>query len=267
MSIINVLLFCLLIINSYSILDKDFFFYDYYTCLDQGRSDIEACTRVNSTLEYKEEYGSHCCILTYKRDPASSFKTEYGANWKEIFKSIFQIPDDNVLDEMLNELRGNMKEGSSCRLFTKNLKNYFLYDYSFDAINGTIKYDCGDGEQTFTSKDYIPIEENDKLYKDIVDCNQVSDEKNCFKRASKLYSVKSQCCWCEKSSLENDYLLERHICKGFSINEIDQEIKRYMNTSMKIFNQTYTMACTCLNKEGKSVKALANSVTGQIILE
>lgn len=45
---------------------------------------------------------------------------------------------------------------------------------------------------------------------------------------------------------------------------MEDELKNYMT---EVNREKYTMTCSCLNKEGKSVKATLNSVTGQITIE
>lgn len=266
MSLINILLFCLLLINSTSVIQKEFLYKDYYECLYEGSYINDTCIGMNPTLESKEVYGSQCCILHYKPDPSFEYKNKYGVNWRLYLKQLFGFTDE-ALDEMLKSKYETAIERYRCGILPKKLKIYYLYDYSFEAINTTLRYDCGDGEQNFIGKDYVPIEEDDKLFKDIIDCNLEIGEKNCYKRASKLYSENSQCCWCEKKSIDGRYMVDSNICRGFSVNEIEEEMKNETLLASKMYLQKYTMTCNCLNKGGKSVKVFANTVTGQITFE
>ena len=75
MSILNVILFYLLIINSNSISinyilknNKDDLSKCYYAG-PEGEATIEKCTAVTSTFQGPNRYESKCCLISYKIDP------------------------------------------------------------------------------------------------------------------------------------------------------------------------------------------------------
>ena len=266
MLVINILLFYLLIINSTSIIDRDFFSDDRSKCLKK-HSNIEACINTSSTLEYKEEYGSQCCKLTFTKDVIVNFKKKFGENYKEVLMQFFNA-NKTQIEEYLKLIISDVKEETRCDLLPKKYQNTFLYDFSFEALNGTIKYDCGDGVKTFIVKNYCPITEDERVHKDFVDCGKETEEKKCYKAASKLSSQNSQCCWCQRIPFNSQYhFRDPYECKGYSINEIEQEMNTYTQINAIQYRQNFTLSCNCLNKKGKLIKSSSNSITGQTTIE
>ena len=263
MSIINILLFYLLITIYSQIIVNDIIRNDAIKCtgaFKEGLFPSQVCTDINPTLEGLE-YGSQCCKISIRNDPIAKLENEYGKNWKQVLMSLLNIKDEKSLDEMIKS-KYPIEEYNYCFLLPEK-RNSFLYSTSFLFGDFIIGYDCGDGEQIFNNKNYIPIEEDEKEYKDIFDCDHEHGETNCYERASKLYSQNSQCCWCHR--IYNDSNLRAmSSCHGFTINKMEDELKNYMT---EIYREKYTLKCSCLNKEGNSVKATLNSVTGQITIE
>ena len=64
-----------------------------------------------------------------------------------------------------------------CNALIKKFRNVELYAISFTAYDGKISYNCGTGEETFEIKDFYPYNEEEKNYKDLIDCRVQINEK------------------------------------------------------------------------------------------
>ncbi len=127
---------------------------------------------------------------------------------------------------------------------------------------------CGDGEETFNLKDFIPKTDFEKKGKDMADCGTASDEKSCNKKSSKLVTDEAQCCWCETTSIGDmapDFGFQN--CMGLPTKEIEDYLKTAGGVYDEGMGMKTKMTCSCWDKNGKSTSILANSVTGEIIID
>ena len=264
MSIRSILLLTLLIIYSYSYYEKNIIIEDYEKCGKASSSystTTEECTAITPTLIGTGDFESQCCRLTVTIDPFERFKSKYGENWKQKYMEILGINEEQ-LEKEIDKRYSSAEKISFCNALIKKFKNVDLYRISFGAYNGEISYNCGDEEKTFKPKDFYPITEEEKVYKDEIDCNVQEDEKQCINKAYKLSSYNSQSCWCKQQFISYNGYSEG--CHRYSINDFKNELKIFMEKNK---NYTITMKCSCLNKEGKHVNAFANLVTSEIIIE
>ena len=82
--------------------------------------------------------------------------------------------------------------------YKNKYENIELYGISIPVFDGKLKYDCGDGEQIFDREKYNPSNEEEKMYKDNIDCSNQFEENYCLNKGSELLSSNFQCCWCEE---------------------------------------------------------------------
>jgi len=267
MFFINVILFSILFLQSISQeegLVKD----DVTKCMRVnflGEATTEACTAVTPTLESTGDYEGKCCKINFVNDPLLTYKRAFGDDWKAKICEQFELDEDLTEDEIREKLKIEQK---ICSILTKIGKNLALYNFALASLDGEVKYDCGDGEETFNSKDFIPKTDFEKKNKDMADCGVASDEKSCNKKSSKLVTDDAQCCWCETSSigdLAQNFGLQN--CMGLPIKEIED----YLKTTIGIYDEGMgmktKMSCSCLDKKGKSTSILVNSATGEVIID
>ena len=267
MSFINIILFSLLFLQSNSQeegLVKD----DATKCMKAnflGEVSTEACTEVTPTLESTGDYKGQCCKITFLNDPLLNFKKMFGDDWKAKVCEQFNLDEDITEDEIIEKFKG---EQNMCNILTKIGKNVGLYNFALMSLGGEVKYDCGDGEETFNSKDFIPKTDFEKKGKDMADCGTASDEKSCNKKSSKLVTDEAQCCWCETTSIGDitpDFGFQN--CMGLPTKEIEDYLKTTGGLYDEGMGMKTKMTCSCLDKNGKSTSILANSVTGEIIID
>ena len=270
MSFINIILFSLLFLQSISQEEEGLVQEDYGKCMKanfMGGVTTEDCTDVTSTLESTGDYEGQCCLLSFKTDPLAGIKRMFGEDWKAKIMEQYEL-DEDLTDEEIIEKIGLKGEQSMCSLLTKVGKNVGLYSMALNSLDGEVTYDCGDGKETFNSKDFIPKTDYEKKNKDMADCGTATDEKTCNKKSSKLITNEAQCCWCEASSIGGmDFGFQN--CIGYPTGDLEE----YLKNTAKTYNtgegmgMKMKMTCSCLDKNGKSTSILTNSVTGEIIIE
>ena len=170
--------------------------------------------------------------------------------------------NEEELEKEIAKRYSSAEKISFCNILNKKFKNVELYRLSIGAYNGEISYNCGDEEKTFELKDFYPITEEEKVYKDEIDCNVLEDEKQCIDKGYKLSSYNSQSCWCKQQFISYEGYSEG--CDKYSVNEFKKELEIFIE---KKKDNIINMNCSCLNKEGKRVNAFVNLVSGEIIIE
>ena len=152
----------------------------------QSQLTASKCNEANPLLESKDFYKGQCCFVKTNLDPLYSLKQNYRENWKEAAISIYEV-DENISDEDLLEVAlSEETEGlnDQCRIILDNSKEVSLYEMALLAVNKTIKYDCGNGEKTFSARNFNPKNEKEEIDKDLADCGNSNEnyiEKKMFK--------------------------------------------------------------------------------------
>ena len=268
MSILNVVLIFILIINStpqniynFEINEEDF--EECENAGSEGEATIEECTAVTPNFKGLEGYESKCCIITYKKDPFAQYKAMFGENWKQRYMELFYLNEKQVEDK-INRAYVSAPEGSMCYDLIKNYKNIELYGISLDKFGGKLRYNCGDGEETFDREKYNPSDEEEKMNKDFIDCRVQFEENNCLNETSKLFSDNSQCCWCDEVTVFDNNPntgVSTSNCLGFPVKEFRNKLEEIANKKKE---EKYTMKCTCLDKKGKKIISYLDSFNGKI---
>ena len=156
-----------------------------------------------------------------------------------------------------------------CTHFINTEINIQLYSLSLETIDGNINYNCGDGEQYFNYKTFLPSNDYEKKAKDRLDCGNEFDEISCYKRASKLKTNDAQCCWCERTILsrEGDLTgLYNSSCYGYPIDGLNNTLKTDIENQQKKGSRN-RLICSCLDKNGKTTNFITNSMTDEVIIE
>lgn len=196
MSFISIILFSLLFLQSTSQEEEGLVQEDFGKCMQlnfMGQVTTEACAEVNPELELTGDYEAKCCRITFLSDALLAYKRMFGDDWKAKLIEQYELDEDITEDEIREKL-GLKNEQNMCTLLTKIGKNIALYNMGIASLDGEVKYDCGDGEESFNSKDFIPENDFEKKNKDMADCGTVSDEKSCVKKSAKLVTDEAQCC-------------------------------------------------------------------------
>ena len=269
MSIINLILLSLLILKITSLDDSiDNSVGDRKKCEQanhSGEVTTEKCNSITPTLESTGEYKGECCRLSIKNNPFLKFKKFYGENWKTIVCQMFGL-DENISEKDILKIFGlkNDKIENTCLFLNPNYIKIQLYSIS-SYYETNINYNCGDGEETYNSKDFIPSNDFEKKYKDILDCQIEPNEKLCSKKAFNLSTDNVQCCWCEMIEKGGEYESQSQSCDGYPFDGLEEEIKNHVNENNKGNEVIYN--CSCYHKNGKITKVSANSITGEVIIE
>lgn len=270
MSFIKLLLFSVLFLQLSS-QEEGLVQTDFAKCMQtnfMGAVTTEDCTVVTDSLESTGDYKGKCCKMTFETDALAAYKRMFGDDWKEKLIEQYEL-DEDITEDELREKLGLKNEQSMCSLLTKIGKNVGLYTMSLQSLDGKVKYDCGDGEESFNSKDFVPKTDYEKQNKDMADCGTATDEKTCNKKASKLLTDDAQCCWCEASTIgDAAFNFGFQNCMGYPTKNLEQ----YLNTTAQSYKgagmqMKMKMTCSCLDKSGKSTSILTNSATGDIIID
>ena len=269
MSIINLIILSLLILNSTSLDDIDKSDEDRQKCEqinDSGEVTDEKCISITQTLESTGQYKGECCRISYKTDPLAFFKKIYGEQWKTIVCQMYGF-DENISQKDLLKIFGMKDEEieNNCIFLNPDVIKAQLYSFS-SFYETDINYNCGNGEDIYNAKDFIPSTDLEKKYKDVIDCHLETNEKSCSKKPYKLLTDEVQCCWCELTEEGIGSLSTTISCNGYPIEGLEEEIKKTINKKESNENQV-TYKCSCFNKNGKNTKVSANSITGEIIIE
>ena len=128
-------------------------------------------------------------------------------------------------------------------------EKYFLGNlYSLDyAFKHDMTYDCdGEGDKTFNSSDYDPIEKWEIEIKEKYDCIYSETEEQC-KANPKYFKLNTRCCW-----FSNVKLYDKASCFGMKelIDEEFNKIIPYIGNA-RMLNPNKTMDFSCYDKTDK----------------
>lgn len=268
MSFLNLLLFNLLIIYSTS--------YEKYTfniknedlrkcsvSKNNNSPTVEQCTSKTPSLIGRGINESQCCRVIFKEDPFYYYKSKYGENWKKEYMKSKNI-NENQIESEINRIYNSVNEKKMCIPLNKNLKDLELYFLSNGTIERTLKYNCGNGEETFNKKNFYPSNEEEKNSYDIVECQFETNEKNCYKKSSKLFIDNNQCCWCQENYIFPDSMSSSGACKAFPISGLKNKFEEILKQKK---DKKFKMRCICSDKKGKKVTASLNSFYNKISIE
>lgn len=269
MSILRIILFNILVLQVISLDESTIYTQDVAKCIQPnslGEITTEKCTSITPSLESTGSFKGQCCRVTYVNDASLSYKKLFGENWKEKVCQIYGLDTDLTENEIIDKLSLGYEQ-NTCTHFTDTGKNIALYSLSLSAVDGDINYNCGDGEQNFNYKTFVPTYDYEKISKDMADCGHEFDEKNCSKRASKLKTDDIQCCWCESTNLgdeANGYSIQ--LCNGYTTDGLEDILNNSVESQKKAGLKN-KMTCSCLDRNGKTTNFLYNSITGEVIVE
>jgi len=208
--------------------------------------------------------GNKCCFFTFKKDPIDYYKKLYGENWKKIVANS-RAYDLNISEEEIRNIEmKNIKEENICSLSMKNLDT-ILYGYSLTSIDGTIKYNCGEGEKIFNKKEFHPKSKDEILDKELIDFSLSISEKDCLKKGNKLSSNDYQMCWCEKIPLSYGSFKEKK-CVPYRASTFRMRLRKEM-TKLKNEKTKVEYKCTCSNNKNKTIRGRYNSSNGEVKVE
>ena len=267
---LKTILFSILILQSISTEEEDTLSKDIQKCMQPvftGKVTTEACNEMTESLESTGDFEGKCCKMTLNIDALVGYKRMFGEDWKSKICEEFDLDEDLSEDEIREKL-ALKNEQNICSVITKIGKNVGLYTVSLQSIDGEVKYDCGDGEETFNSKDFVPTTDFEKTRKDMADCGVPSDEKSCSKKSGKLLTDDAQCCWCDTSSIGGDLTpaFSTQMCVGYPTVDLEDMLKGMVESNQDAGMKIKT-ECSCLDKKGKSTSILINSSTGEVIIE
>ena len=226
----------------------------------------QTCTSITPSLEAEGIYKGKCCKLVKNPDLLRNFKMLYKENWKKMVCQMYGI-NENYSDEQINSIIGSNYKDTKCQIITNLSKLTTLYSESLLSIDGKVEYDCGEGEKTFYTNNFVPENEDEQLGKDIVDCNIEFAEKNCYKAGEKLSTSLAQCCWCETKYLTPEYAAANgEVCMGFRNDNFLQTLNNMLNTYTSS-NMKIEYKCNCYDKNGYNSKGSFNSATGDLNVE
>ena len=222
------------------------------------------CTSITPTLEAGGDYKGQCCKVTANTDPLYTFKASYHENWKQKVCEMFGLSENTSEEELRQKLSYSVIKDQCSVLKEKSLLAD-LYSTALSTVDGKASFDCGSGEKTFSASDFFPTNESEQRTKDILDCNYEYTEKNCGKRGTKLGSSDIQCCWCDTTYL-NPVLPNAQVCMGYANDNLKSTLNNMM-TTYKSTGLNVEYKCSCTNKNGGTVKASFNTVSGEVTVE
>ena len=240
------------------ILDHD----DFKKCHDLNRNDTKDCTSINPSLKLKED---QCWRFTINLDTLQKLKDNYPENWKKIASQMYGF-DENLSEEEIREKYVKNTKKNICNLMIgdEDYKNYILYESSRFSVGGKITYNCGDGEKSYKTKDYIPKKLIFKKLKDSIECARQTNETNCYNAASKFLTNDALACWNKVNFYDEKNLgsPDEESCTGHFLSEYKKE---FTNTfkfykGYKKIEETWN----CVNKSGKKIQIYMNTITGKL---
>ena len=257
-------------------IDSDIFNKELSKCLipfiNSGNSssiDVDKCTAISpslESLELGEMYKGKCCKLSIFVDNIYYYKRSYGENWEKMIKKEFNIEEDITEEEIRSKYLPS-KNQDICFLLLDSLKGASLYQMSLTDSNRKVKYDCGNGEEIFSAKDYHPTDEDELIDKESIDCYNEFTEKGCNKRSTKLSSDDNQCCWCEKVYLQSESKEKnRKECEFYRISRMKELLQKQLKNN-KDQDEKFEYKCDCYNRKGNKIKASYNTMTGDILIQ
>ena len=229
--------------------------------------NVDECVKISSSLQLTGINDGQCCKISASMDTLLQYKINYGENWKKRIIEILKL-DENITEEELRNKYFLPKDRNLCAIMIKSIFNFQLYQQSSLSVDGSAKFDCGEGEKIFKSKEYYPTDKDEIFDKDMIDCGLEFSEKNCNKRGIRLSSDDAQCCWCEKIALSQDEFLSDNNkrCFGYRIRDFKESLIYELN-SAKERNSKFEFKCECYNNIGKTIKGSYNTVTGEVLVE
>lgn len=226
----------------------------------------QSCTSITPTLEAGGIYKGKCCKIIQTPNYLNNYKMLFKENWRQMVCQMFGLSED-LSDEEINAKIGLNQKDIQCKVITDYSQLTTLYSFSLLTIDKKVIYDCGDGETTFYSNNFVPENEEQELGKDIIDCNVENFEKDCYKRAGKLSSSLSQCCWCETNYLNQEMAAANsEHCFGYRNDEFAETLNNLQN-SYSSYNLKMEYICNCYDKDGNNVRGRFNTVTGDLNVE
>ena len=255
--------------NFLDIMENEALGNEFGKCIDamallSQKESADKCVARSSLLP-KGDNGAKCCFFSFKTDPVIDYKKKYGKNWKKIVAQSKGYDLNISEEEIRKKLIENIKEGSLCHLSPNSSNFTFLYLYSLGSLDGTVKYDCGEGQKIFNRKEYHPTTKDQIIDKELLDSALLYSEKDCLKRGTKLSGDDYQLCWCEKIPLSAGGFNEK-LCVPFRTSTFLTSLKREMNKSQKD-NSKVEYKCTCSNNKKKTIKGRYNSANGEVKVE
>jgi len=269
MSVLNIILFYFLIINSTANrIDLAFKHNreDMEKCERVSRNQeatLERCIEITPTFKGPKRYESKCCMITSKIDPLERLKFAFGENWKQEFMKRQKLNEQQA-EERINQIYDYAPETSICYDLIENYENAELYGISLPVFDGKLKYDCGDGEKIFDREKYNPSNEEEKMHKDHTDCSNQFEENYCLNKGSKLLSNNYQCCWCEEVFIYNEeenLESKTNNCEGYQIKELKNKLEEFVEEKK---GKKITKKCICSDKNGNHQKINLNTFNGKI---
>ena len=229
--------------------------------------NVDECVKISSSLQLTGINEGQCCKISVSMDTLLQYKLRFGEDWKKRAIEYFKL-DENITEEELRNKYFLPEDNNFCGLMIKIVGNLQLYQLSSLSVDGSAKFDCGEGEKIFKSKEYYPTDKDEIFDKDMIDCQLEFSEKNCNKRGIRLSSDNAQCCWCEKIALSQDEFLSDNYkeCTGCRISDFKEILTKALN-SAKERNSKFEYKCECYNNIGKTIKGSYNTVTGEVLVE
>ena len=253
----------------------DFDFADFRRCSETNVEDLSStaskvCSSINSSFKRDTD---QCCLIVMTIDTLQDLKKKYPENWKKKASEEYGF-DENLSEEEIREKYVKNKRHNSCSLMTgdEDYRIYNLYMNSQFSYGGKISYDCGDGEKSFKTKDYIdyiPKQQKFKIVKDIVMCLRETNEANCHNAASKFLTEDVLACWNTANTFKDDLgYSDIEECRGYKISEyksefasiFTSELKGYQNYHRNPVEKTWK----CVDKSGKKIQIYMNTKTGKL---
>ena len=119
-------------------------------------------------------------FFSFKVDPIEDYKKKYRENWKKIVSQINGYELNISEEEIRNKLIQNVKEENICQLIMKSSINSFLYLFSYFIIDGVVKYNCDEGQNIFKKKEFLPINKDKIIDKELVETRFIYTKKDCL---------------------------------------------------------------------------------------
>lgn len=254
---IFILFLSLLVLQVLSIDEDEAKYYQDTMKCSQANSNpyaitTETCTRITPTLEAGGKFKGKCCKITANYDPLSNYKQAYHENWKKTVCQLYGV-DENISDDELRKVVVSYMPKEKCSIILDSSLFSTLYTEAMLTIEEKINYNCGDGDKTFSSKNYYPRNDEERITKDILDCNNNNInyiENTCYKQGNKLNTNKVQCCWCETTHLNQQFsAANSKVCQGYQIDNfketLDTTKEKYKASGMNV-----RFKCKCSDKDG-----------------
>ena len=193
--------------------------------------NVDECVKISSSLQLTGINEGQCCKISVSMDTLLQYKLRFAEDWKKRAIEKFKL-DENITEEELRNKYFLPEDLNLCRVMIKRAGNLQLYQLSSLSVDGSAKFDCGEGEKIFKSKEYYPTDKEEIFGKDMMDCLSEFSEKNCNKRGIRLSSDDAQCCWCKEIALSQDEFLSDNYkqCAGSSISDFKEILTKALNS-------------------------------------